>query len=62
MEYELADIARPLLVMGGAVSLVMLGRELHRGWAETVTLKRLRRRAQERQKSQEEEKGPEEDQ
>jgi hypothetical protein len=43
-DLEIVDVVRPILVMGGAVSLVMLGRELHRGWLETAALKRIGRR------------------
>ncbi len=56
MDPEVLDILRPLLIMGGAMVLVMLCRELHRGWMETVTVRRLRQRAQERQQPTHEEK------
>ncbi len=50
METEVLDIVRPLLIMGGAMVLVMLGRELRRGWLETVTVRRLRERSQDGQR------------
>lgn len=55
MDQEVLDVLRPLLVMGGAMTLVMLCRELHRGWMETVTIRRMRQRANERQKPGQEE-------
>ncbi|MDO8691039.1 MAG: hypothetical protein Q7R39_13680 [Dehalococcoidia bacterium] len=48
METEVLDVIRPLLIMGGAMVLVMLCRELRRGWLETVTVRRLRQQSQER--------------
>lgn len=41
--------------MGGAMTLVMLCRELHRGWVENMTARRIRQRAKERQKVGQEE-------
>lgn len=41
--------------MGGSMTLVMLCRELHRGWKETVTIKQKRQRAKDRQKLGQEE-------
>ncbi|MDP2937068.1 MAG: hypothetical protein Q8O86_11325 [Dehalococcoidia bacterium] len=55
MDQEVLDVIRPLLIMGGAMTLVMLCRELHRGWMETVTIKQKRQRAKDHQKL-----GPEE--
>ncbi len=37
------------------MALVMLARELQRGWVETVSIKRMRQRAQDRQKVKPEE-------
>ncbi len=56
MDPEVLDIVRPLLIMGAAMVLVMLCRELHRGWVETVAVRRMRERAQERQRLPKEEK------
>ena len=56
MDQEVLDVIRPLLIMGAAMTLVMLCRELHRGWLETVTIRRLRQQALDRQKPAQEEK------
>lgn len=56
MDPEALDILRPLLIMGGAMVLVMLCRELHKGWMETVTIRKMRQRAQDRQRVTREEK------
>ncbi len=50
MDQEVLDVVRPILIMGGAMTLVMMFRELHRGWVETITARRLRQRAKDRQK------------
>ena len=56
MDSQVLDIVRPLLIMGAAMVFVMLCRELHRGWVETVTIRQMRQRAQERQRPPQEEK------
>lgn len=61
MDPDVVDLVRPLLVMGGAVALVMLCRELHLGWVEAVTLRQTRQGTQDRQKPSHEEKETDEE-